>query len=203
MDLAKQFRKLSFLIGIITIISITISNAQIVVIPMAGLNLSKIKYDMPEGSTTVLSGYQVGANMRIGSSGFLQLGAFYHKYGNRFEGLDTTTQDLFSTDIKITSVLIPIQFGFSVYNADILKIRLMAGVNVGIPLDIDSNDLELIKDDLRASNVEIAVGFGFDVFRFVIDANFGFAMNDLFEDPARNSSKNLYTLNVGYLIGKM
>lgn len=203
MGLVTQFRNLFFLIVLISFAGITISNAQIVVIPMAGLNLSKIKYDMPEGSTTPLSGYQVGANMRIGSSGFLQLGAFYHRYANRFEGLDTTTQELFSTDIKISSILIPIQFGFSVYNVDILKIRLMAGVNIGIPLDIDPNSLDLIKDDLRGSNVEIAVGFGIDIFRFVIDANFGFAMNDLFEDPARNSSKNLYTLNVGYLIGKM
>lgn len=203
MEISSKFRKAFLLIFILSFAGVTVASAQIVVIPMAGLNLSKLKYDMPDGNTVPLSGYQVGANMRIGSSGFLQLGAFYHRYGNRFEGIDTTTLEPFSTDMKISGVLVPIQFGFSVYNVDILKIRLMAGINIGIPTSMDSNELNLTKDDLNGSNIEIAVGFGVDIFRLVVDVNFGFAMNDLFSDPTRNSSKNLYTLNVGYLIGKM
>ena len=202
MNFVSKFRKVLYSFFFFCFAGITVSTAQVVIIPMAGLNLSKIKYDIPEGNTVPLTGYQVGANMRIGSGGFLQVGAFYHKYSNRFEGIDTTTLEAFSTDIKIDGVLIPIQFGFSIYNVDILKIKLMAGINIGIPTGMESNSLNLLKDDLKGSNIEIAVGFGFDIFRFVIDANFGFAMNDLFNDPSKNSGKNLYTLNVGYLIGK-
>jgi len=200
----KIFSKLitvSLILMLSVFISVTEVKSQPVIIPTAGFNISSIKYDLPDGETTPLAGYQVGANVRIGTSGFLELGAFYQQYSNNFKGIDTLTLEAFNTDIKISSVQIPIHFGFSVYDVDFLKIMLIAGINVNIPLDIQENDLLLLKDDLKGSNTQVAVGFGFDIYRFVLDANFAFAMNDLFEDPSKNSSVNMYTLNVGYIIG--
>lgn len=199
--LSKSLKKTLIIFSIITGI-ISVSSAQVHVIPAVGLNLSKIKIDLENGDTTPLTGYQVGANLRLGSAGFLQVGVFYHQYANRFELLDSTLNDI-RTDVTINGILIPMQFGFNIYNIDILKIRLMAGINLSLPTKMDPNDLELTVDDLNNSNVEIAVGFGVDIFRLVVDVNFGFAMNDLFVDNVLNSGKNLYTLNVGYLIGKM
>ncbi len=199
--LSKSLKKTLIIFSIITGI-ISVSSAQVHVIPAVGLNLSKIKIDLENGDTTPLTGYQVGANLRLGSAGFLQVGVFYHQYANRFELIDSTLNDI-RTDVTINGILIPMQFGFNIYNIDILKIRLMAGINLSLPTKMDPNDLELTVDDLNNSNVEIAVGFGVDIFRLVVDVNFGFAMNDLFVDNVLNSGKNLYTLNVGYLIGKM
>jgi hypothetical protein len=196
-----EIRKVSFFLLFFFLVGVNISTAQIAVIPEVGLNLSKIKYDSTGVETVPLTGYQIGANLRIGGGGFLQVGVFYHQYANRFEWTDSSGVQS-QTNITIDGVLIPIQFGFSVYNADMLKVRLMAGINVGIPTGMKPNDFNLTKDGLKGSNVEIAVGFGFDIYRFIIDANFGFAMNDLFNDPSKNSGKNLYSLNVGYLIGK-
>lgn len=191
------------LVVFILIAGITsVSSAQVHVIPAVGLNLSKIKFDLENGDTSPLTGYQVGASVRLGNAGFLQVGVFYHQYANRFELIDSTQTEVRS-NVTINGVLMPIQFGFSIYNVDILKIRLMAGINLAFPTGMDSNDLGLTVDDLNNSNVEIAVGFGVDIFRFVVDVNFGFAMNDLFVNKALNSGKNLYTLNVGYLIGKI
>lgn len=199
--LLKYFKKL--LIVIIFIIGIaSVSSAQVHFIPAVGLNLSSIKFDLENGDTSPLTGYQVGASLRLGNAGFLQIGAFYHQYANRFEWIDSTQTEN-RTDVTFNGVLMPIQFGFSIYNVDILKIRLMAGINLGIPTNVKPNELDITVDDLNGSNVEIAVGFGVDIFRLVVDVNFGFAMNDLFEDKSLNSGKNLYTLNVGYLIGKM
>jgi hypothetical protein len=201
MATVSKFQKISLFIFYLFFIGVNISNAQIVVIPEVGLNLSKIKFDLIDGKTVPLTGYQIGAKLRVGGGGFFQFGGFYHQYSNRFEWIDSLGVEN-QTNITIDGVLIPIQFGFSVYNVDILKVRLMAGINVGIPTGMKPNDLDLTKEDLKGSNVEITVGFGFDIFRFIIDANFGFAMNDLFKDPSVNSGKNLYSLNVGYLIGK-
>jgi len=199
--LLNYFKKVRIVLIILIGIG-SVSSAQVHVIPAVGLNLSKIKFDLENGSTSALTGYQVGASLRLGNAGFFQFGGFYHQYANRFEWIDSTQTEN-RADVTINGVLIPIQFGFSVYNVDILKIRLMAGINLGIPTNIKPNELDLTVDDLNGSNVEIAVGFGVDIFRLVVDVNFGFAMNDLFVDKALNSGKNLYTLNVGYLIGKM
>ena len=199
--LITSFKKTA-IIFILILGFVTVSSAQVHVIPAIGLNLSKIKFDLENGDTSPLTGYQVGASLRLGNAGFLQVGAFYHQYANRFERIDSTQTEN-RTNVTINGVLIPMQFGFSIYSVDILKIRLMAGINLSLPTGMDSNDLDLTVDDLNNSNVEIAVGFGVDIFRLVVDVNFGFAMNDLFVDKALNSGKNLYTLNVGYLIGKM
>ena len=199
--ISKSFRK-AFIIFIIITGIVSISSAQVRVIPAVGLNLSKIKFDLENGDTSPLTGYQIGASLRLGNAGFLQVGAFYHQYANRFEWIDSTQTEN-RTNVTINGVLIPMQFGFSIYNVDILKVRLMAGINLSLPTNMDDNDLGLTVEDLNNSNVEIAVGFGVDIFRLVVDVNFGFAMNDLFVDKALNSGKNLYTLNVGYLIGKM
>ena len=200
-SLLKYFKKAAIIFIFITGI-VSGSSAQVHVIPAIGLNLSNIRFDLEDGSTTPLTGYQVGASLRLGNAGFLQLGGFYHQYANRFEWIDSTQTEN-RTNVTIEGVLIPIQFGFSIYNVDILKVRLMAGIQLGIPTNVKPNELDLTVDDLNGSNVEIAVGFGVDIFRLVVDVNFGFAMNDLFADKALNSGKNLYTLNVGYLIGKM
>ncbi|RLD23339.1 MAG: hypothetical protein DRI54_07490 [Bacteroidetes bacterium] len=199
--LLKYFKRIFIVFIIITGI-VSVSSAQVHVIPAVGLNLSKMKFDLENGDTSPLTGYQVGASLRLGNAGFLQIGAFYHQYANRFEWIDSTQTEN-RTDVTINGALIPIQFGFSIYNVDILKVRLMAGIQLGIPTNVKPNELDLTVDDLNGSNVEIAVGFGVDIFRLVVDVNFGFAMNDLFADKALNSGKNLYTLNVGYLIGKM
>ena len=199
--LITSFKKTA-IIFILILGFVTVSSAQVHVIPAIGLNLSKIKFDLENGDTSPLTGYQVGASLRLGNAGFLQVGAFYHQYANRFERIDSTQTEN-RTNVTINGVLIPMQFGFSIYSVDILKIRLMAGINLSLPTGMDSNDLDLTVDDLNNSNVEIAVGFGVDIFRLVVDVNFGFAMNDLFVDKSLNSAKNLYTLNVGYLIGKM
>ena len=199
--LITSFKKTA-IIFILILGFVTVSSAQVHVIPAIGLNLSKIKFDLENGDTSPLTGYQVGASLRLGNAGFLQVGAFYHQYANRFERIDSTQTEN-RTNVTINGVLIPMQFGFSIYNVDILKVRLMAGINLSLPTNMDDNDLGLTVEDLNNSNVEIAVGFGVDIFRLVVDVNFGFAMNDLFVDKALNSGKNLYTLNVGYLIGKM
>lgn len=197
-----NYFKKTFIVFIIVTGFVSVSLSQVHVIPAVGLNLSKIKFDLENGDTSPLTGYQVGASLRLGNAGFLQVGVFYHQYANRFEWIDSTQTEN-RTDVTFNGVLIPMQFGFSVYNVDILKVRLMAGINLGIPTNLKPNELELTVDDLNGSNVEIAVGFGVDIFRLVVDVNFGFAMNDLFIDKSLNSGKNLYTLNVGYLIGKM
>ena len=124
----KYFKRT--LIVFVLIAGITsVSTAQVHVIPAIGLNLSNIKFDLENGDTSPLTGYQIGASLRLGNAGFLQLGVFYHQYANRFELIDSTLNET-RTNVTINSVLMPIQFGFSIYNVDILKVRLMAGINL-------------------------------------------------------------------------
>ena len=109
--------------------------------------------------------------------------------------------DIPAEQIKVNGILIPIQLGFSIYNADILKIRLLAGIQLSIPTDLEQNNLGISKSDFKGSNVGAAIGFGFDIFRFVLDANFSFGINDMINTDEYNAHLNLYTLSIGYLIG--
>lgn len=202
----KRLLKISYLLLILLLITwYRPVRGQVLFVPSGGLNLSQLNLDMPglkDFQSFTLTGFQVGGDLRIGRKIFAQVGAFYHQYGNRLEWTDSLGLSE-QTNIVIQGVMVPLKFGYSVYDAEILRIRLLAGINLAFPTGMNSNSLDLLKEDLNGSNVQIAFGFGFDVFRFVLSADFGFGMNDLFSDKSLNSSKNIYLVNIGYLFGKV
>lgn len=182
------------------IISPKQSDAQVFVIPEVGMNLSQFAFNADGYEQTTNVGFQAGALGRLGKNAFLNVGLFYSQYSNQLtytDSLSTITSD----NINIEGILLPLGFGLNIVNLDIVKIRLMAGVNFAFPLSIEENAFMIDKSDFNSSSIGFAAGFGLDIYRFVFDANFSFGMNDMLTINETKASLNLYTLSIGYLIG--
>ena len=173
--------------------------AQPFLIPQAGLNLSEFAFNNDEFITRSEVGYQFGFLGRFGKNAFLQTGVLYSQMNNTFTLEDTT--GFYNGKVTVNGLFIPAQLGFNIYNADIIKIRLLAGINMSIPLEVKDESSYLSKSDFTGMSTGAAVGFGVDIFRFVLDANFSFGISDMIELGDINSHLNLYTLSIGYLIG--
>lgn len=182
------------------LISSNKSNAQVFVIPEVGMNLSQFAFNADGYEQTTNVGFQAGALGRLGKNAFLNVGLFYSQYSNQLTYTDSLSS-ITSDDINIEGILLPLGFGLNIVNLDILKIRLMAGVNFAFPLSIEENDFMIEKSDFNSSSIGFAAGFGLDIYRFVFDANFSFGMNDMLTINETKASLNLYTLSIGYLIG--
>lgn len=181
-------------------ISFSTLNAQVFVIPEVGMNLSSFGFNKDTYNETANVGFQAGVLGRFGKNAFFQTGVFYNEFSNQIIYTDSLVSA--SDQLKVNSILLPVNVGFNILNLDIFKIRLLAGINVAFPINVDSNIFNITKSDFKTSNVAAAVGFGFDIYRFVFDANFSFGMNDMLSFDETSATLNLYTINIGYLIGK-
>ncbi len=173
--------------------------AQMYIIPQAGLNLSDFAFNSDEYSKTSNVGYQVGALGRFGKNAFLQTGIFWNQISSEIQYEDSLIKN--SGPVVVKGILVPVQLGFNLYDADIFRIRLQAGINLSFPISVDPNVFSIEKSHFNGSNVGAAVGFGFDIFRFVMDANFSFGINDMLTVNDTSVTLKQYTLSVGYLIG--
>lgn len=194
----KSFIKRSLVIFLFLFFSNSFK-AQVFVIPEAGFNLSNFSFAKDNYSATVGVGYQVGALARLGKNAFLQTGLFYSQFSNDISFNDSIT--LITGPVTVNGLMLPVELGFNLYNADIIRIRLLAGINLAFPLNVNENVFSVEKENFKGSNVGAAIGFGFDIFRFVMDANFSFGINDMATFGDNNVSLNLYTFSIGYLIG--
>ena len=174
--------------------------SQVHAIPLVGMNLSEFAFNSDSFDNRVEVGFQAGVLGRFGKNAFLQTGVLYSQMSNSVSYTDSLGS-IPSEQLKVDGILIPIQLGFSIFSADIMRIRLLAGVQLSIPTNLSENSFGLTKSDLKGSNIGAAIGFGFDIFRFVLDANFSFGINDMLTTENFNAHLNLYTLSIGYLIG--
>jgi hypothetical protein len=174
------------------------SKAQISVIPQAGLNLSTFSFTSENYSQTTNAGYQVGVQARFGKNAYLQTGALWSQLSNQIIYEDSLIRN--SGTLVVKNILVPVLLGFNIYDADIFKIRLQAGINLNFPVTIDDNVFDIKKTDFKGSNIGAAVGFGVDIFRFVMDINFSFGINDMMTVSEVNVNLKQYSLSLGYLI---
>lgn len=193
----------SFIVNLILSVSVLFiwnsSQAQPLVVPQAGLNLSNYTFNSEGYSQTTNVGYQVGVLGRFGKNAFLQTGVFWNQISNNINYEDSLISN--SGPVVVKGILMPIQLGFNIYDADIFRIRLQAGINLSFPISVDPNVFAIEKSHFNGSNIGAVFGFGFDVFRFVMDANFSFGVNDMMTVNDVNVNLKQYTLSVGYLIG--
>lgn len=176
------------------------SYSQVFVIPQVGLNLSEFSFAKAGFENSANVGSQLGVGFRFGKNAFFATGVYWSQYSNDIVYQDTLGL-ITSSTLNVKNILLPLQVGFSLYNADVFRIRLQAGINISFPIGVDDNDFNISKDNFNSSNVGAAIGFGFDIYRFVMDANFSFGMNDMLTIDDTSVGLNLYSLSIGYLIG--
>lgn len=188
-------------LGVFALLICSISlKSQPLIIPEVGMNLSEFTFNLDGYDNSTNVGFQAGALVRMGKGAFFQTGVLYSQYSNQIiykDSVGFTNSD----QLKVGSILLPLNVGFSLVNADVFKFRLMAGINLAFPLSVDENVFSIEKADFNSTSVGAAVGFGVDVYRFVFDTNFSFGMNEMLNKNGTTASLNLYTISIGYLIG--
>jgi hypothetical protein len=151
---------------ILLVLLIQITQAQIEIGLIGGLNRSGLSGDKPNNSTyTTLTGFGLGTLFEMKLTRDVRFG-FQPMYLQRGTKIAYNIPDVRdpkdSLNFKINYVTIP--FMFKVY-ADNQKTYLISGFDIGIPLSasieqLDGSDKQDVLDRLKSVDVVVSIGFG-------------------------------------------
>lgn len=114
-----------------------------------------------------------------------------------------------SQEVRLTTLDVPLMFGYQLLDVPLIKIRALAGpvasvllnkkVNVSRETSINpavpTSEIVQLKDDAAYS---IQAGLGVDVWKLTLDARYNFGISYI--DNANTLRNNLFTINVGFKI---
>ncbi|BDD00381.1 outer membrane beta-barrel protein [Persicobacter psychrovividus] len=171
------------------------AQAQVHLIPSAGLTVSSVNKD----AETAKAGYRLGLNVRIGEELYVQPGFFYTKNSAELD------KDAFSNnagDIKYDheGFEIPVMIGYHIINSDAFKFRGHLGPQFGfgytgsISQGFDGIDTNSTQWTLKA-------GLGIDVLFFTLDAEYGWGLSDSFTITEAGNSTSYKSRSFNLTLG--
>ncbi|MFN2315892.1 MAG: outer membrane beta-barrel protein [Gemmatimonadales bacterium] len=136
----------------------SVAAAQVTINPKVGVSLSDMK-DATDGvDTKGRLGYQVGADLRLGSAFFIQPGVHYQQTGLEIGG---TTMD-------VRSVHVPVLFGIRL-GAGVAGVRIVGGPAATFVRSVNDDPSGVMQDLLRERRIGGMLGAGVDVLGFSVD----------------------------------
>jgi opacity protein-like surface antigen len=181
--------------------SVATANAQLlpgVEIGLKGaLNFTKLKSDDKYLNSDNKAGYQAGLYGRVGVLGF-HLQPEIYITGKNTKAI--STQDGESTDVKFTSVDIPVLLGKR-FGLGPLGARINTGPVFSFIVD-DKQDKN-ITEHLKASNYKKnstswAFGAGVDISSLRVDLRYELGLNNVQKDNSEKTKINMWSIGVGY-----
>ncbi len=177
-------------------------SAQLTLRPYLGINsnsLSEDLGDLAEWKSKI--GYQVGADLQIGSKFYVQPGVQLEFAKNKIEPKIAGAE---SSDFTRTHLRIPVMVGYAFGEVDgDLAARIFTGPNASILMAAEADD-EDIKDQLKNAVFGWNVGVGLDFSILFIDLGYQIGLSDVFDDlgiDAENGSRgNAFYANAGLRI---
>ncbi|PWJ42760.1 outer membrane beta-barrel protein [Sediminitomix flava] len=144
-------------------------------------------------------GSMIGGFFRVGNRFYLESGFDYYKNETTYE--DPMRQ--LKTDLKFSSINVPILLGFKLANGDSFNFRIFAGGSIHNIRDLEDNDF-FDEDDLQSTYGMLNIGLGADIWRFTLDFKFEQAFDDFFEFQSVNLDGKLirFTGTIGFLFIK-
>ena len=193
---------LSFLAVIIT------SNAQLVIRPFGGMNVSTINKNLLDDSKFKSSiGYQLGVDLQIGNKFYLQPGVQFEMIRNvkKIYTNDTVNSNF---ELQRSYLRIPLMIGYNFAGVESkYSFRIFTGPNAAIKLSSASKDGDGIvegndvNDNLKSLIIGWNAGIGADLFNAVfIDAGYMFGLSKIFKkmDGLNSGARNdLFYVNIG------
>ncbi|MBK8194586.1 MAG: porin family protein [Lewinellaceae bacterium] len=177
--------------------SLSAVHAQVAFRPYVGINSHTITKDFQDAEWRSALGYQVGADLQIGSKLYIQPGLQLEYAKNKFEILGTGI----NIDVKRTSLRIPVMVGYSLGKVDgDFSFRIFTGVNASILLSSSAEDFDLNKDDWKNAVFGWNVGAGLDFSIIFIDLGYQMGLSEVFETIDTGSKDNLFYGNAGLRI---
>lgn len=194
--------KKSALFFLINFLFITFAAAQIQIVPKIGWNKYKFKPAEEDDLFIVKKerGYQVGADMRIGSINYLTVGLHYLVTNDRIGNFTIDFADEIDKT-QLRSLRVPLSFGRTFLDLEVFQIHAHLGGIAYFPLSREEEvvtalpSVELFKE----VNYAAAVGLGFDIFRLTFDIYYEHGVSDILVSP-KGTKQHLWTFSIGYLL---
>lgn len=169
-------------------------NAQITLRPFVGLNSSTIT-DLDSANFKSKIGYQLGADVQIGTKFYVQPGIQFEFVKNRIQ-----PRVLQESDYRRTNLRIPVMVGYSFGGVDAAwAARVFTGPNATFNLSNKPDD-ESAFENLDLNNIiwgwNAGVGVDFLSILFV-DLGYQFGLSDVFKDLNSSHRNNLFYANAG------
>ncbi|WP_417590275.1 outer membrane beta-barrel protein [Owenweeksia hongkongensis] len=204
----KLIKSLLVLVAVSSSVMAQRADKSVYVNPKVGMNISGLTDELEGVSSSGKAGYNVGLDLRLGDGlVFFQPGVYYYQYNTKYTIVESSLlpngQTTYKTDVKVSSIKVPVQMGIRLLTTDIISVRANLGPAFNFPVDVNSDeDFVLKRGDYKSATVGGVVGAGVDLAIFTFDLNYEFGLSDYveFKDPSvQSSSSNQYvvTFNVG------
>jgi hypothetical protein len=181
-------------------------SAQFSIRPYIGLNSSKLTKELFTDNDSKMSlGYQVGADLQIGTKLYVQPGLQLEFLKNsKISGPVSSLEDF---DLKRTYLRIPVMVGYNFAAPEsAFGFRIFTGPNAAFKLSGKIGDEGVVGDVDPVDNLQSVilgwnVGVGIDLIKYVfVDAGYEIGLTEIFEDTEGLNSgirNNLFFLNAG------
>jgi opacity protein-like surface antigen len=192
---SKHMKKILFPF-VVALFCTAAASAQMTLRPFAGVNSSTLT-DIDSANFDIKVGYQLGADLQIGSR-------FYIQPGLQFEFVKNTVtpQTGEESEFSRTNLRIPVLVGYSFGGTEAnWAVRIFTGPNATFNLS-DKSDDESAFEDLDVNSIIWGwnAGAGFDFLNILfLDLGYQFGLSEVFdvEEAPRN---NLFYANAGVRI---
>lgn len=189
-------KKVLFSLVVAVLYTCTVS-AQLTLRPFVGINSSSLS-DLDSASFDSKVGYQLGADLQIGSKFYVQPGLQFEFVKNT---IDPRTGD--ETDYNRTNLRIPVLVGYSFGGTQAnWAFRIFTGPNATFNLS-DKQDGESAFEDLDVNNIIWGwnAGAGVDFLSILfLDFGYQFGLSDVFDGLDEAPRNNLFYANAGLRI---
>lgn len=165
----------------------------------AGINFSKIRADnVSESSVT---GYQVGAFARFGSSLYLQPELYLGSSGGKFDFNNNNSTVTTNGKVTFTSLNVPLLIGKG-FGGDNLNFRIMAGPVFSYLIDKNQSFADNVSGayqdfgDYKKSTLGYQAGAGVDIGHITADLRYEGGLTKINQNFGQR--QNLWALSVGF-----
>lgn len=176
-------------------------NAQTIIKPAIGLNLTTFSTDLPTHEIDGRLGWQLGGTLAIGDEFYIEPGIFWVK--NNWNLQDVNTSNLkFKNDIS--SLRIPAYVGWNVVGDpdDDRNFHLFAGPSATIVTSVNSEDPDnsnIQTDDFNKFLWGANIGAGLSIGKIFVDVGYEWGLNKMYKrDDLGDTKYRSFWINAGF-----
>jgi len=186
-------------LALITFSTYNNAQAQTVINPKVGVNLSAVDGNLGDLQAAAKVGWNAGVDFRFGGKKlFLTPGLHFNNYTARLvNDINTDTQLNFKDETTIQAIKAPLNIGFDITGKkQLLNLFVKGGVTPTMILAVNEKPgIPFSKDDLKTFTWGANVGLGMDITILTVDLNYEIGMSDYFANTTGRN--NVLTLSAG------
>ena len=178
------------LMTLILISSVVLSaNAQVIIKPAIGLNLTTFSSDLPTHEIDGRLGWQLGGTIAIGDEFYVEPGIFWVK--NNWKLTESVTAANLKFDNDISSLRIPVYVGWNVVGDpdDDRNFHIFAGPSAMIVTSVNNGDAGIVEDDFNKFLWGANIGAGLSIGKIFVDVGYEWGLNKIYKTEGFGDTK--------------